>query len=95
MTSKLSIQQVKIGDLKPSEYNPRSWNEDTTEQLTESIKRFGLVDPILVNGSQQRKNIVIGGHFRLKVARAEGFEPPNTGTKTQCLTTWPRPIKLH
>ena len=22
----------------------------------------------------------------------EGFEPPNTGTKTRCLTTWPRPI---
>lgn len=73
MTSKLSIQQVKIGDLKPSEYNPRSWNEDTTEQLTESIKRFGLVDPILVNGSEQRKNIVIGGHFRLKVAKDLGL----------------------
>ena len=73
MTSKLSIQQVKIGDLKPSEYNPRSWNEDTTEQLTESIKRFGLVDPILVNGSKQRKNIVIGGHFRLKVAKDLGL----------------------
>jgi len=71
--SNLSIQQVKIGDLKPSEYNPRSWNEDTTEQLTESIKRFGLVDPILVNGSLQRKNIVIGGHFRLKVAKDLGL----------------------
>lgn len=71
--SNLSIQQVKIGDLKPSEYNPRSWNEDTTEQLTESIKRFGLVDPILVNGSEQRKNIVIGGHFRLKVAKDLGL----------------------
>lgn len=22
----------------------------------------------------------------------EGFEPPNSGTKTRCLTTWPRPI---
>ncbi len=64
---------MKIGDLKPSDYNPRSWNEDTTEQLTESIKRFGLVDPILVNGSQQRKNIVIGGHFRLKVAKDLGL----------------------
>lgn len=73
MTSKLSIQQVKIGDLKPSEYNPRSWNEDSTEQLKESIKRFGLVDPILVNGSQQRKDIVIGGHFRLKVAKDLGL----------------------
>ena len=21
----------------------------------------------------------------------EGFEPPNSGTKTRCLTTWPHP----
>ena len=27
------------------------------------------------------------------MARAEGFEPPNAGTKTQCLTTWRRPIE--
>lgn len=25
------------------------------------------------------------------LAGAEGFEPPNPGTKTQCLTAWPRP----
>lgn len=25
------------------------------------------------------------------MAGEEGFEPPNTGTKTQCLTTWPLP----
>ncbi len=27
-----------------------------------------------------------------ELAGAEGFEPPNAGTKNQCLTTWPRPI---
>ena len=26
-----------------------------------------------------------------KMARAEGFEPPNGGTRTHCLTTWRRP----
>lgn len=25
------------------------------------------------------------------LAGVEGFEPPNAGTKTQCLTTWPHP----
>lgn len=28
------------------------------------------------------------------LARAEGFEPPNAGTKTRCLTTWPRPTSV-
>lgn len=68
------IVMVKVGELKPSAYNPRTWNEETTKQLTESIQRFGLVDPLLVNGAAERKNIVIGGHFRLKVAKDLGFK---------------------
>lgn len=69
----LRIVQIPITDLQPSLYNPRKWSESSTEQLKESIRRFGLVDPILVNGAETRKNIVIGGHFRLKVARELGF----------------------
>lgn len=68
------IVMVKVGDLKPSTYNPRTWNEETTKQLTESIQRFGLVDPLLVNGAAERRNIVIGGHFRLKVAKELGYK---------------------
>lgn len=69
----LQIVQVPIIELQPSLYNPRKWSESSTEQLKESIRRFGLVDPILVNGAKDRKNIVIGGHFRLKVAQELGF----------------------
>ncbi len=65
----LKIVQVKTSELQPSLYNPRKWSEAATEQLKESIQRFGLIDPILVNGAENRKNIVIGGHFRLKVAK--------------------------
>lgn len=65
----LQISNIKISELKPALYNPRKWSESAVEQLTESIKRYGLVDPILVNGAKSRKNIVIGGHFRLKIAK--------------------------
>lgn len=70
---KLSIVQVPIGELKMAQYNPRKWEKGAIDQLTESIKRFGLVDPILVNSSPERKNITIGGHFRLKVAKDLGY----------------------
>lgn len=70
---KLHIETVAISTLKPALYNPRKWSDDATAQLTESIKRFGLVDPILLN-SGDRKNIVIGGHFRLKVAKDLGYK---------------------
>lgn len=33
-----------------------------------------MVDLILVNGNTQRRNIVIGGHFRLKVANELGYK---------------------
>ncbi len=70
----LNIVQVKISELQPSLYNPRKWTEEATQQLKESIKRFGLVDPILVNNAPERNGIVIGGHFRLQVARDIGYE---------------------
>lgn len=72
--NKQTIVMAKANSLKASTYNPRKWDQSAIEGLTESIKRFGLVDPLLVNGSKDRKNIVIGGHFRLKVAKDLGFK---------------------
>ena len=72
--AEMDIKQVGVGSLKASTYNPRKWDQSAIDGLTESVKRFGLVDPILVNGSKDRKNIVIGGHFRLKVAKDLGFK---------------------
>ncbi len=63
------IVEVAINELKPSEYNPRSWSKKTIQELTDSVRTFGLVDPILANSAPGRKNVVIGGHFRLKVAK--------------------------
>jgi DNA modification methylase len=37
------------------------------------MSRFGIVDPIIVNGAANRRNIVIGGHFRLKIAKDLGL----------------------
>ncbi len=70
----LAIQQVSVKDLNSAPYNPRKWSEDAIKQLTDSIQQFGLVDPIIVNGTPERKNVVIGGHFRLKIAKDLGFK---------------------
>ncbi len=70
----MEIVKVKITELKPAEYNPRSFSEKALADLKESITRFGIVDPVIVNSAENRKNIVIGGHFRLKAAQALGIE---------------------
>lgn len=70
----LAVTYQKVKELNPAPYNPRKWSEDAIAQLAESIKSFGLVDPILVNSAAERKNVVIGGHFRLKVAKDLGIK---------------------
>lgn len=70
----MKVINVKTSELVASTYNPRKWDQHAIDGLTESIKRFGLVDPILVNGAENRKNIVVGGHFRLKIARDLGIK---------------------
>lgn len=72
MNSNISVQYVLISSLNPTQYNPRKWDKDSIYQLGESLKRFGVVDPIIVNNAPGRENIVIGGHFRLKVAKDLG-----------------------
>lgn len=69
----LKVEYVAINDLIPAHYNPRIWDEQATTQLRESIERFGLVDPIIANGASSRKNIVLGGHFRLHIAKQLGY----------------------
>lgn len=69
MEIKLRTVYVKIDELKPADYNPRKWSDKAVADLKESIKRFGLVDPVICNSSEERKNVVIGGHFRLKIAK--------------------------
>lgn len=68
----ISVVYVPISELRASEYNPRKWDAEAKKQLKESITRFGVVDPLLVNGAGDRKNIVIGGHFRLEAIKELG-----------------------
>lgn len=70
----LKICQVSLNELNAAEYNPRVWSEKNIRDLKASIKRFGLVDPLIVNGAAKRRNVVIGGHFRLKIAHDLGYE---------------------
>lgn len=71
--SKIKTFYIPITDLKTAPYNPRKWTDEAIKQLSESIKRFGLVDPIILNSAENRKNVVIGGHFRLRVAKDLGY----------------------
>jgi len=64
-----NIEYIPIVQLKSAEYNPRRMTEKQAKDLEASIKKFGMIDPIIVNRHSERMNIVIGGHQRLKIAQ--------------------------
>ncbi len=70
----LKIVWVDIRLPRPAQYNPRKHSDEQERQLTESLQTFGTVEPIVMNGAPGRKNIVIGGHFRLEVMRKLGYK---------------------
>lgn len=70
----IKIEDVSISSLKLSSYNPRKMTEKQEVDLMESLKRFGLVDPIIVNSYPGRENTIIGGHARFKIAQKLKFK---------------------
>ena len=46
---KLNIVEIDISTLKYCEYNPRKIDDIGMEQIKESISKFNLIQPILVN----------------------------------------------
>ena len=66
--------EVPIMDLVSPDYNPRKHDDLAKEQLKESIRRFGIVDPIVANSAPTRKNIIIGGNFRWETIKELGYK---------------------
>jgi DNA modification methylase len=71
--TELNTVQVNINDLIGAEYNPRQLTGEQFQHISDSLQRFGFVDPIIVNSHKDRKNIIIGGHQRCKVAKELGY----------------------
>ncbi|QDP52026.1 MAG: hypothetical protein Unbinned2514contig1001_16 [Prokaryotic dsDNA virus sp.] len=70
----MKIIARKPNDLKAAEYNPRQLTQKQFEDLKKSITDFGFVEPIVVNENKKRKDVVVGGHQRLKIAEDLGME---------------------
>lgn len=62
----MKIKKIDINKLQPASYNPRQISTKQYKDLKESVNRFGIVDPIIVN---KNGNVVIGGHQRLKICK--------------------------
>ncbi|MCP6719728.1 MAG: site-specific DNA-methyltransferase [Patescibacteria group bacterium] len=75
----MKIEQIKIKDIRFSEYNPRKITDTELTKLCESIRMFGFVNPVVVNTHTcekcaDRNLVLIGGHQRVKAAESEGMD---------------------
>lgn len=68
-----AVKEIPIGDIDPNEAQPRrAFSEESLNQLAQSIKEAGVLQPILVveTGSRYR---IVAGERRWRAARMAGL----------------------
>ena len=66
----MNIEIRNIDGIALAKYNPRKMSKDAHASLVASIKRFGFVDPVIVNN---RTGVLVGGHQRINAAKELGL----------------------
>ncbi|MCI8467261.1 MAG: ParB/RepB/Spo0J family partition protein [Bacilli bacterium] len=68
------ILEIPLGEIRSNPYQPRkSFNEESLQEMAESIKELGIVQPIIVKKSIKGYELV-AGERRTKAARLAGLE---------------------
>lgn len=70
MASSTLIKKVKVSDLIPYANNSRLHSDEQVLQIASSIKEFGFLNPIIVDGD----NGIIAGHGRVMAAKKLGID---------------------
>lgn len=64
------IRKIKINDIKPADYNPRILTQNAFENLQNSIKKLGVLKPIIVHAEN---NTIVAGHQRTRAMKSQGM----------------------
>ena len=74
-TTKRTVQEVGLEQINAGRFQPReNFNEESLNELTESIKKHGVLSPILVRELGLNKYEVIAGERRLRASLKAGLE---------------------
>ena len=64
------ISQRQVEDLKPDPRNARTHSSKQIQKLAASIKEFGFIVPVLVDG----QGTILAGHARVEAAKQLGMD---------------------
>ncbi len=69
------IAQIPIEDISPNPHQPRiEMDEDTIRELAESIREYGIIQPLIVSKeTEQDGYLLIAGERRWKAAKTVGL----------------------
>mgnify|MGYP002624821717 FL=1 len=59
----MKIDHIELSKLKPAEYNPRTITKKKLKDFTNSISKYRIDDPLIVNSDYT----IIGGHMRFRI----------------------------
>lgn len=69
------IKYIPIGSIRPNPYQPRKdFNKKSLEELSQSIKSFGLIQPISVRRLQNENYELVAGERRLRASELAELE---------------------
>ncbi len=72
--NKAIVKVVDINMVEPDKTQPRfNFNEDALEELSQSIKQYGILQPLLVKKNQDRY-IIIAGERRWRASKIAGLK---------------------
>lgn len=71
VTGEIKFSWEPVDTLEPWQYNPREMTQEAFDGLVESIRQYGMPEPIVANTVNRR---IIGGHHRQKAAKVLGWE---------------------
>ena len=73
--AKRTIQDVNLTQINAGRFQPREiFNEESLQELTDSIKKHGVISPILVREFGLNKYEVIAGERRMRASLQAGLE---------------------
>lgn len=68
------IKQIKLSEIRSNPYQPRkTFNEEALKELAESIKNYGVFQPIIVKKSIKGYDL-IAGERRVRASKLAGME---------------------
>jgi ParB family chromosome partitioning protein len=72
--SEAAPTSVSVGSIRPNKRQPRkSFDEEALQELADSIKEYGVIQPIVVRPVGDDKYELIAGERRLRAAKAAGL----------------------